>query len=50
MKKSGPKKQTTKKPFDQAAWNKHRNKQESRAFWKRERLIEKREIQKEAEE
>lgn len=48
--KSGPKRQTIKKVFDQASWNQHRNKLESRLFWKRERLIEKRETKKEADE
>ena len=48
--KSGPKRQTIKAPSDNSSWNKHKNWWESRLFWKRERLIEKREIKKEIDD
>jgi hypothetical protein len=50
MNKSGPKRQTIKAPYDQSSWNKHRNKEQSRFFWKRERQIEKREVRKELDD
>ena len=48
--KSGPKRQTLKAASDRSSWNKHKNKFESRFFWKRTRLIEKREIKKEEDD
>ncbi len=48
--KSGPKRQTIKEVPDQSSWNQHRNKQESRSFWKRARRIEKEEIKKEVDD
>ena len=47
--KSGPKKQTIKSVPENCSWNQHRNKFESREFWKRNRRIEKEEIKKEME-
>lgn len=48
--KSGPKRQTIKEVPDTASYHKHRNKEESRFFWKRSRLIEKEEIKKEVDD
>jgi hypothetical protein len=48
--KSGPKRQTIKSPSENCSWNKHRNKEESRCFWKRCRRIEKEEIKKELDD
>ena len=45
--KSGPKRQTIKGPSENCGWDKHRNKEESRIFWKSVRRIEKEEIKKE---
>ena len=48
--KSGPKRQTIKGVDDCYSYQQHRNKEESRFFWKRIRLIEKREIRKEVDD
>jgi len=48
--KSGPKRQTIKSASENCSWNKHRNRQESRSFWKSIRQIEKEEIRKEIED
>lgn len=48
--KSGPKRQTIKGPSENCGWNKHRNKEESRIFWKSVRRIEKEEIKKELDD
>ena len=48
--KSGPKKQTLKGVPENCSHNQHRNKFESREFWKRARKIEKEEIRKEVED
>lgn len=48
--KSGPKKQTIKSVPENCSWNQHRNKFESREFWKRNRRIEKEEIKKEIDD